>query len=78
MTEQQQQYFLKQGFSQKQIEEIALGMENGVPVSVYAFKELMPQNMYQIRRGLEEGFDKIMFYDRTNPECKYIIIENKK
>ena len=57
MTEQQQQYFLKQGFSQKQIEEIALGMENGVPVSVYAFKELMPQNMYQIRRGLEEGFD---------------------
>ena len=57
MTQQEKEIYLKEGFTTAQIDEIEAGIEAGVKTSVYALKELMPQQMYQIRLGLAHGVD---------------------
>ena len=42
---------------EQQIEEIELGIKNGVDVTIYAKKEFSPYQMWHIRKGLEQGLD---------------------
>ena len=44
----------KEGFTADQIEEIAIGQHEGLPVQIYAKPEFLAIQMYQIRLGLEE------------------------
>lgn len=57
MTAEERKDYQQKGFTQSQIEVIEDGLADGVDVSVYAKKELMPQLMYQIRMGLQMGLD---------------------
>lgn len=49
--------YRSQGFSESQIEEIDIGLSNGLDVSIYAKKELSFEQMFQIRLGLENSLD---------------------
>ena len=44
-------------FDKNQIEQIKLGLNNYVDISIYAKKEFDWQKMYVIRKGLEKGID---------------------
>lgn len=61
MNSEEQISLRSKGFTDAQIEEISLGMDQGLVVDVYAKKELMPQSMYQIRLGISQGFDMSMY-----------------
>lgn len=54
MTSKEKEYFLKVGFTNEQIEEIAKGKEAGVQTALYANKNFLPIQMRQIRIGLME------------------------
>ena len=54
MTKQEQDEYLKSGFTLDQVNEIREGLESGLDVSVYAKKEFFAIQMRQIRLGLEE------------------------
>lgn len=47
--------YRKQGFSEDQIDEIEIGHQKGLKVSLYAKKEFLAIQMHQIRLGLEEN-----------------------
>ena len=61
MNSEEQISLRSKGFTDAQIEEISIGMDQGLVVDVYAKKELMPQSMYQIRLGISQGFDMSMY-----------------
>lgn len=46
--------FKEQGFSAEQLEQLELGLQAGVDVSIYANTKLDALTMYQLRSGLEE------------------------
>lgn len=72
MTEAEISVFREQGFTQAQIEEIALGVDGALHYEIYAKKELMPQQMYQIRLGLENGVD---MHQYATPEYDWFQLE---
>ncbi|MCR4991350.1 MAG: FapA family protein [Lachnospiraceae bacterium] len=72
MTQQEKEIYLKEGFTTAQIDEIEAGIEAGVKTSVYALKELMPQQMYQIRLGLLHGVD---IHNYAKPEYDWFQLE---
>lgn len=53
--------YRKQNFVSDQLQEIRLGLEHGIDVSVYADKEYFAVQMRQIRFGLEEGLDVSLY-----------------
>ena len=72
MIETQREAFLKEGFTEAQIEEIDKGMNSNIPFELYANKSLMSQQMYQIRLGLENGVDMAPYVD---PEYNWFQLE---
>ena len=54
MTKEEQENYLKSGFTLDQINEIQEGLELGLDTSVYAKKEFFAIQMYQIRLGMME------------------------
>ena len=52
-------------FDKNQQEEIRLGLENNLNVSIYAKKVFNPIQMEQIRLGLEKNLD-VSFYAKTD------------
>ena len=72
LTDQQIQTFLKEGFTDAQIEEINIGLDNGVQVSVYARKDLMSQQMYQLRLGLQNG---VSMHEYADPGYDWFQLE---
>ena len=57
---------LKQ-YDEDQMEEIRIGMEEGLDVSIYADPEYMPLQMEAIRIGLEKGLDVSKYANRKFP-----------
>ena len=53
--------YRKQDFVNDQIQEIRLGLEHGLDVTIYADREYFAVQMRQIRFGLEEGLDVSLY-----------------
>lgn len=53
--------YRKQNYVNDQIQEIKLGLEHGLDVTLYADKEYFAVQMRQIRFGLEEGLDVSLY-----------------
>lgn len=57
MNSEEREAYLNRGFSEAQTDEISLGMDSGVDVSIFAKAELNAACMYQLRLGLAEGLN---------------------
>ena len=64
--------YQKEGFSPDQIDEIEIGLQKGLNVSLYAKKEFLAIQMHQIRLGLEE---KLPVEKYANPEYDWFQME---
>jgi uncharacterized protein (DUF342 family) len=62
MTDEEKR-FIAEGFTIDQIEEIRLGEEAGLDVSVYANKDYFAIQMRQIRQGMMDGVDVLRYAD---------------
>ncbi len=63
MEIQEKQYYLNQGYSEEQIEELGIGKDEGLDISVYENIVLSSMQMYQIRSGMEGGYDMRPYAD---------------
>ena len=61
------QILTRNGFNEKQIREIEAGIDLNLDVSLYAFTCFDADQMYQIRRGLEEGINVFEYLDPSIP-----------
>ena len=52
MTRQEQQQYLNKGFTKDQVEEIKLGLEEGLDIEIYEDKDFFALQMKEIRLGL--------------------------
>ena len=57
-------------FDEYQMEEIRLGLEHGVDVSIYAKSEFNYEQMEQIRLGLEHGVDASIYAKSKINDCQ--------
>jgi len=57
MTTQETQRYLELSFNRAQIEELDIGITEGLNVGIYARTDFMPQEMADIRGALSEGID---------------------
>lgn len=64
----------KENYNNKQWEEILLGIEQGLEVSIYAYSYYHASQMKQIRLGLLSGIDITLYNDKLNHSkvMKYI------
>lgn len=72
MTTDDEIVFSAADFDADQLEEIRIGREAGLDVSVYARKDLMAIQMHEIRLGMEAGFDVSIY---ASPEFDWFQME---
>lgn len=63
MEQQEKEYYLNQGYTEAQVEELEAGKDAGLDISVYENPELTAMHMYQLRLGLAEGLNMKPYAD---------------
>lgn len=72
MIDKELEQWKKEGFGEGQIEEINLGLKQGLNVKIYAKKEFNVKQMFQIRLGLRQGLNVTVY---AKPEFDYLQME---
>lgn len=63
MDTQERAYYYEQGYSDAQIDELSVGKNAGLDISVYEDPKLSSMQMYQLRLGLESGLNMRPYAD---------------